>query len=405
MSIMWVAGAVESVGNGSDVFYAEGATTDLTLTATGSWTSYSFKAADYGTYTSGQLHTAYLKKLKPDTLYSYKCGDSATDDWSAVYQFRTLPVSAPTTQTPFVIGVVGDLGQTEDSMITVEHLQADSEMSVIVHAGDLAYADCNQTRWDTYNRMVEPLAAVMPWMVSIGNHEIEQQEGTGTFFEGYRLRYAGMPEYAPAEDDTPPYSATSCTPSIFTAGDYNYGNSYYSFNTSNVYWIILNSYTHIEEGSKQYKWLEMTLESIDRGDFPWVFVIAHCPMYNSNDDHQNEAQTKEMKTSIETLLYHYKVTGVISGHVHAYERMDQVYKDSKTKGAPYYFNIGDGGNREGHAEAYPTTNIPAWSAFRDNGNFGHARIVVYNSTHAVWEWHRNVDEEFEVADSVWIVNE
>ena len=41
---------------------------------------------------------------------------------------------------------------------------------MILHAGDLSYADCEQTLWDSYGEMIEPLSSFVPWMVSPGNH-------------------------------------------------------------------------------------------------------------------------------------------------------------------------------------------------------------------------------------------
>ena len=39
--------------------------------------------------------------------------------------------------------------------------------------GDLSYADGYQPRWDSWGRLVEPLAAALPIMHTEGNHEEE----------------------------------------------------------------------------------------------------------------------------------------------------------------------------------------------------------------------------------------
>ncbi|CAN0575670.1 unnamed protein product, partial [Ectocarpus sp. 12 AP-2014] len=44
---------------------------------------------------------------------------------------------------------------------------------LVLHAGDLSYADCDQPRWDSFMRMLDPVASRLPWMVAAGNHEIE----------------------------------------------------------------------------------------------------------------------------------------------------------------------------------------------------------------------------------------
>jgi hypothetical protein len=45
-----------------------------------------------------------------------------------------------------------------------------------------------------------------------------------------------------------------------------------------------------------------------------------------------------------------------------------------------------------------------WSAFRNSSDFGHGRVVVYNSTHLLWEWHINMAQGWVVSDSVVVVN-
>ncbi len=123
------------------------------------------------------------------------------------------------------------------------------------------------------------------------------------------------------------------------------------------------------------------------------------PWYSSNTAHKGEGEP--MRQSIEPLLYANKVNAVFAGHVHAYERSVPVYNNTLTPDAPVYIVIGDGGNREGLAPNY-VNPAPAWSAFRQ-ASYGHGIIDVVNSTHALWTWHRNQDDESVVTDSTWLV--
>lgn len=44
------------------------------------------------------------------------------------------------------------------------------------------------------------------------------------------------------------------------------------------------------------------------------------------------------------------------------------------------------------------------SAFRES-SFGHGHLSVVNSSHAVWTWHRNEDDDVSVAsDEVWLTS-
>jgi hypothetical protein len=102
-------------------------------------------------------------------------------------------------------------------------------------------------------------------------------------------------------------------------------NLYYSFDVSGVHVIMLGSYTDFDPESSQYKWLQGDLKKINRGKTPWVVVLIHAPWYNSNEAHQGEAESVNMKTSMEDLLYNARVDVVFTGHVHAYERFVSIF--------------------------------------------------------------------------------
>ena len=170
---------------------------------------------------------------------------------------------------------------------------------------------------------------------------------------------------------------------------------------------MLNSYAETSESSAQYKFVESTLSAVDRSKTPWVFVLFHCPFYNSDKDHQGEKQQIAMKKSMEPLFVKYRVNAAFSGHVHAYERSNNVAFEKYDSKAPIYIIVGDGGNREGHARGYVHHHSPDWSMFRDNTIFGFATLELLNNTHASFDWQRNVDGGglFAVHDSHVIENQ
>ncbi|KAG5182356.1 Metallo-dependent phosphatase-like protein [Tribonema minus] len=381
-------------------------------------------------YTSPLLHRATLTGLAPGETYAYSCGDSARDR-SAQRSFRVPPARGDGSA-PFVLGVVGDLGQTADSAATLMHIQEEPLPLVVLHAGDLAYADCEQDRWDSYGRLAEAAAARVPWMTAAGNHEIELEPSTGLAFTAYEARYA-MPAARPPVVRAPPSMSAAatgeggdspvghegsnfvdkkqikarqaggyaCTPSEWL-GRYDFGNSFYSFDVATAHVVVLNPYTPARAGSPQQRWLAADLAALDRSVTPWLIVITHCPWYNSNFAHQLESQAVAMKESMEGMIADARAALVISGHVHAYERTHPVRGWARRDGAPVYIVIGDGGNREGHARGLYAP--PHWSAARDDGAFGHGRLAVANATHARWEWRRNRDGAAQLGDASWIVN-
>lgn len=70
--------------------------------------------------------------------------------------------------------------------------------------------------------------------------------------------------------------------------------------------------------SAQWKWLEAEFERVDREKTPWLIVLMHAPLYNSNKAHYMEGES--MRSAFEAWFIRYKVDLVFAGHVHAYER-------------------------------------------------------------------------------------
>ncbi|XP_047052726.1 probable purple acid phosphatase 20 [Lolium rigidum] len=334
----------------------------------GTTTSYSYLAL----YHSGNIHNAVIGPLRPSTTYYYRC----SGDRSREFSFRTPPPSLP-----FEFVIAGDLGQTGWTKTTLQHIAA-ADYDMLLLPGDLSYADFFQPRWDSYGRLVEPLASARPWMVTEGNHEIEKVPLLEPrSFKAYNARWRM------------PYDA-GASPSG--------SNLYYSFDVAGgaVHVIMLGSYSDYKAGTAQHSWLQGDLAMIDRGKVSFVVALVHAPWYNSNKAHQGEGD--DMRDAMEALLYGARVDAVFAGHVHAYERFTRVYEDREDPCAPVYVTIGDGGNREGLADKYIDPQ-PKTSVFRE-ASFGHGRLQVVNATHALWTWHRNDDDEPVVADQVWITS-
>nr|CAB3459394.1 unnamed protein product [Digitaria exilis] len=342
------------------------------LSVTGSTTSYS-----YLLYRSGKIHDAVIGPLQPSTTYYYRCSSSPSRDPSREFSFRTPPATLP-----FKFVIVGDFGQTGWTETTLQHIAAvDHDMLLL--PGDLSYADFIQSRWDSYGRLVDPLASSRPWMVTEGNHEIEKLPIVApTPFVAYNARWHM------------PYDAGT-TPSA--------DNLYYSFDVAGgaVYVIMLGSYTDFAAGSPQHEWLRRDLAAVaSRSTAAFVVALVHAPWYNTNKAHMGSGDA--MQEAMEGVLYGARVDAVFAGHVHAYERFRRVYAGREDPCGPVHITIGDGGNREGLAKRYEEPQ-PAMSAFRE-ASFGHGRLEVVNATHALWTWHRNDDDVAVVADQVWITS-
>ncbi|XVF55692.1 hypothetical protein PTKIN_Ptkin06aG0057300 [Pterospermum kingtungense] len=336
-----------------------------TESASGTSSSY-----HYLLYKSGQIHDVVIGPLNPNTVYYYRCSSDPTGEFS---------LKTPPAHLPIKFAVAGDLGQTGWTNTTLDHI-AQSNYDMLLLPGDLSYADFIQPLWDSFGRLVEPLASQRPWMVTQGNHDVEKIPIIHlTPFTAYNARW-----HMPYEESG------------------SYSNLYYSFDVAGVHVIMLGSYTDFDPDSDQYKWLQADLAKINRAKTPWIVALIHAPWYNTNTAHQGESESVLMKKYMEPLLYNARVDIVFAGHVHAYERFTRVYNVKADKCGPVYITIGDGGNREGLATKYleVTTGI---SVFRE-ASFGHGQLEVLNATHAMWTWHRNDDDVSVVADTVWFTS-
>ncbi|KAK8954052.1 Purple acid phosphatase 10 [Platanthera zijinensis] len=341
-------------------------------------------------YTSGYIHNCVLANLKYDTKYFYEVGSGHT---GRKFWFRTPPEVG--LDIPYTFGVIGDLGQTYDSNMTLTHYQKNPKVGqTILYVGDLSYADDypyhDNVRWDTWGRFTERSTAYQPWIWTTGNHEIDfAPELKETMpFKPYTHRY-----YVP-------YKASGSTTPFW-----------YSIKRASAYIIVLSSYSAYGTYTPQNNWLLEELPKVNRSETPWLIVLMHSPWYNSYDYHYMEGES--MRVMFEALFVKYKVDIVFSGHVHAYERSERIsniaYNISNGQctpvpnpSAPVYITIGDGGNIEGLATSMMEPQ-PDYSAYRE-ASFGHGIFDIKNRTHAHFGWYRNQDSYSVEADTVWFYN-
>ncbi|XP_057538559.1 bifunctional purple acid phosphatase 26-like isoform X1 [Amaranthus tricolor] len=358
---------------------------DFQFTAEGTVSNYSFYK-----YNSGYIHHCLIDGLEYDKKYYYKIG---SDDSARKFWFQTPPKIDPNSSYKF--GIIGDLGQTYNSLSTLEHyLQSGAQ--TVLFVGDLSYADiCHRNdigmRWDTWGRFVEKIAAYQPWIWSAGNHEIEYMPTLGELipFKSYLQRYAT------------PYAASQSSSPLW-----------YAVRRASAHIIVLSSYSPFVKYTPQWIWLKQELKRVDREKTPWLIVLTHVPIYSSNEAHFMEGES--MRAVFEKWFVRHRVDVVFAGHVHAYERSYRIsniqYNVSTgerypvpDKAAPVYITIGDGGNQEGLAGKFRDPQ-PEYSAFRE-ASYGHATLEIKNRTHALYHWNRNDDGKKVPTDSIILLNQ
>lgn len=305
-------------------------------------------------YSSPLIHHTDVGPLQPSTTFYYQVGRSEGSESppllrDTIFQFRTPPapgIAPAAAGDSMTIVMIGDIGQTmnsNDTACTVkDRWKADASVAAAVIIGDMAYADGDGNRWDTWGRLMEPTFSHLPLLVLPGNHEIEYDAKTGMPFTAYRHRFR-MPSNLP--ENIGPVTG----PQDFL---YEGGSSYYSFNVGLVHFVMINNYnTHSGlvdlATDPQRLFVESDLEAVDRSKTPFVIVCMHNPLYNSNLGHHGEETTHITRSWAEVLFIKYAVDAVFAGHVHAYERNGGVAYGTPSPNAPIYITVGNGGNHEG----------------------------------------------------------
>jgi len=347
------------------------------FTATGTSTSYKFPP----NYDSPYIHTVKLSGLLPGEIYYYQCGDSVSG-WSEIFTFHTESTATTTTsssiqkETPqMIFASIADHGTSSDSEEVVNELllaekQDKIAFDLLVHSGDISYADGVEKNWDVWGRLAQPFANHIPWMTAVGNHEMID-------LISYQYRFS-----MPAKQS----GATE-------------GNLYYSFNYKLVHFIALSSEAteYCTSRDAQYAWLKKDLQSVDRQVTPWVVSLWHSPWYCSNQKHYQSGE--QMRICFEDLFRQYRVDLAIDGHVHAYERTHAVYNNSLDAQGTVYITNGIGGTAEGLQNKW--YDIPEWSAYHEGTFWGIGIASVFNETHIHWEMRKSSNNK--VMDSVWLV--
>jgi len=127
----------------------------------------------------GWISQVKLTGLSLNTKYYYRVG-TPTTYWSDEFSFTTTKADADVPTSRDVVAVVADQGtyipmgfEVIDQMVA---FHAQDPFSLVVHAGDVCYAGTGsdwelEEVWDVWEDLVQPIAAYVPYMFAVGNHE------------------------------------------------------------------------------------------------------------------------------------------------------------------------------------------------------------------------------------------
>ena len=144
---------------------------------------------------------------------------------------------------------------------------------------------------------------------------------------------------------------------------------------------------------------EYHIRAINRSVAPWVFVVAHRPMYCSLNNYPNTKVMYGLQQYLEDMFYYYQVNVFWTGHYHAYERTCPLYRQKCQQDGITHIMTGMAGASLDQSKYF----YAPWSVYRDSSSFGYGRLHIYNRTHLNFEYVANANRT--VKDSVWIVRD
>ena len=264
--------------------------------------------------------------LEPGTTYYYVVGHQGLDPRSSGLAQAPIAsfTTAPSRPTPFTFTAFGDQGVTYDAVGTTNLILAQSP-AFHLHAGDISYAedggdglltdDYDPRLWDQFFSQSASTAAFIPWMASLGNHEMEpwySPNGYGADVNRF---------------DFPGNGPSVCPGTYFFA----YGNvGFISLDPNDVSYEIPANLGY--SGGAQTTWLGQTLQGFrDNPQIDFIVVFFHHCAYCTCSTHGSEGGVRQFWTP---LFDQFSVDLVINGHNHIYERTDPLIAGAVTTAAP-----------------------------------------------------------------------
>lgn len=313
----------------------------------------------------------------------YVVGD-AKYGWTAEASFLTAP--APLAAVELV--AFGDLGQfplddalEQEEMIasrnTTDNIAAGGFGDAVLHIGDISYARGYVSQWDQFHDQIAPLAARLPWMVGIGNHERDWPSSGSRFNSDDSGGEAGVAYEKRFRMPTP-------------GADKPYWRLLYG----SLYFIMLSTEHAFDPSSEQYAFVKDSLAQAPPG--AWRIVCMHRPFYidSTNKDPVTGDQTvaAALRASFED-MFRSSVHVILDAHHHSYQRTCPVYqgKCQPAGTAPVVVDVGMAG-------AGSSTNLepfkPDFFEFVDDHAHGYTKISA-NQTTFLLEFVNNVNRRVE----------
>ena len=258
---------------------------------------------DIGNGKTVGTYRANLQGLKPETHYLYRVGDGK--NWGEWFEFRTASDQPKKFRFLYVGDAQNDIKSRWSRVIRAAYAKA-PKSAFIIHAGDLVASGYRDDLWGEWYDSMEFIAATVPSLPVVGNHELEKPAGAP--------KSLALPAIWKQEFAYP-----------LNGPDLPDNESYY-FDYQGVRFLSLN--VNILEDEKNFDanrpaieqmvaWVDKTLKGNPNR---WTIVTQHQGMY-SMAEKRNYVKMREM------LLPTYEKYGVdlvLQGHDHLYARSRKI---------------------------------------------------------------------------------
>ncbi|MEU3649273.1 metallophosphoesterase family protein [Lentzea sp. NPDC034063] len=287
------------------------------------------------------LH-AKLNDLTPATTYFYVVGHDNYDPATSkrrgeIASFRTAPTTTATT--PFTFTAFGDQGYGYNAR-KLTSLAADQSPAFHLALGNLSYAIHGGTtnvegghtdtdkydaaRWNSLFAQNEFMAQTTPWMLTLGNREMEEWYSPNG--------YGGIKQRV-----TMPDNAWSGSTGIYSWRYQNVGlisldgNDICNRNAANL--------DHTK--GKQLTWLKTQLEKFRKDtSIDFIVVYLHHATYSTADGGGAESVAQQKWAPV---FDKYQVDLVLNAHNRVYERTDPIKAGKTSTDGTTYITAGAGG--------------------------------------------------------------
>jgi hypothetical protein len=249
-------------------------------------------------------HQITAKNLTPDTEYCYEVVDTNRH----CTPFRSAPTLE--SQKEVRLAVLGDSGFANGPQHAVARQIEKWNPNAVLHLGDIVYPDGEFEHYDA--AFFDPYAKLLPsipFYTTIGNHDAVR---LGTYLHFF----------------APPFVQSGSQSARF-----------YSFSYGPVLVFALDSNLSFAADSQQMLWFQSQLQKTAHTKATWRIVFLHHTTYSAD----KRGGRKNLVQDLVPVLEANNFNLVLSGHDHAYQRLEPPPISRGSARAPIFLVSGGGG--------------------------------------------------------------